>query len=107
MVTGASAGPGEGESPPGTRHRDAGSGCGAESDPDCAGAAGFARLRKYQANPGAAASAPIAASAAAIRHPRRLGAAAGAVRSMTPALTSKIQASATTTGKPAPSVTTT
>src|SRR5579863_6907354 len=103
MVTGASAGPSEGESPSGTCHRSAG---------DSAAAAGFSAVaprarKKYQARTGTAATAPTAARIIASRGPRSLAEGAGATRSMTPAFTSKTQASVTTTGKPTASATTT
>ena len=61
--------------------------------------------RKYQATPGTAANTPTPASTSASRVPFK-PLAAGAVRSIRPAFTSKIQARLTTTGKPTASATT-
>ncbi len=73
------------------------------SSPEVRPACGL--MRMYQATPGAAANTPTPTSSAASRAPLRPG--AGAVRSRRPALTSNAQASATTSGKPSASATTT
>ncbi len=66
--------------------------------------AGF-RTKRYQTTPGAAASAPMLTRTTARRAPRKP--VVGSVRSMRPALTSKIQARPTTMGKPIASAATT
>ena len=69
----------------------------------------WSRTKKYQSEPGAAASRPMPTSTSARRVPRSQSAlpSAGAVRSIAPAFTSNAHASTTATGKPSPSSTTT